>query len=355
MNIKTIECFKVNIPFQRKFVISHSARKHSESVFVNVALGNGILGWGESLPRPYVTGERQESVVKVLNKVYIPVVKKWDIKSYDEVINRLKALKTSRETNCALCALEIALLDAFGKHFDKSVRYVFGGVKNTRVIYSGAVSAEKDILRLLAELKSFGIKFVKVKVGRGDDLKRLRLVRRIMGDEIDMRIDANCAWTVKETLDTIEKLNEFTISAIEQPVKTQEELNTVAKKTSIPIIADESVCSLEEAKKLKNVILDIRLSKCGGILKSLELVEHAQKNNMKCMLGCHIGESGILSAAGRHFACGVDDLVYLEGSYNRFLLKYDVTKEDLTFGRGGVGKPISGYGLGVEVNYQNAA
>jgi L-alanine-DL-glutamate epimerase-like enolase superfamily enzyme len=171
VNIKTIECFKVNIPFKRKFVISHSARKHSESVFVNVALGNGILGWGESLPRPYVTGETQESVVKVLNKVYIPVVKKWDIKSYDEVINRLKALKTSRETNCALCALEIALLDALGKHF----------------------------------------------------------------------------------------------------------------------------------------------------------------------------------------ACGVDDLVYLEGSYNHFLLKYDITKEDLTFGRGGVGKPISGYGLGVEVNYQNAA
>ena len=61
-------------------------------------------------------------------------------------------------------------------------------------------------------------------------------------------------------------------------------------------------------------------------------------------------ETGILSAAGRHFACNIDDIRYLEGSFDRFLVLDSLTEQDLTFQYGGRGKRLSGPGLGVDVN-----
>ena len=67
------------------------------------------------------------------------------------------------------------------------------------------------------------------------------------------------------------------------------------------------------------------------------------------MLGCMVGETGILSAAGRHFAQCIPDLRWLEGSYDRFVLKKSYVSPDMTFGKAGVAKAIDGYGLGIEV------
>lgn len=348
MKIRNIECFKVNLPFKKKFEISHKSREYSESVFVKVSLVNGEIGWGESLPRDYVTGETQESVIKALQEKYIPFVLKWDIKDFDMLVCKLKKLSTKRETNCALCAIELALLDAYGKYFKKSVSEIFGGVKKDKIHYSGIVSG--DGLFKLLKIKFFGFKDIKLKVGFDDDMKRLKLIRGVFGKNVDIRVDANSAWDVKTSLEKIEEFKKFNVSAVEQPVKTLEELNKVASLSKIPIIADESLCTLSDAKKLKNVVFDIRISKCGGLLKSLEIYEYAKKNNIKCILGCQVGESEILTSAGRHFAFGVDDMLYLEGSYNHFLLKKDVTKQDLTLGRKGEAKAINGYGMGFEVD-----
>ncbi len=356
MKIKKIECFKVNLHLKKKFVISHSTRSFSESVFVKIELENGILGWGESLPRNYVTGETQESVIKVIEKKFVPLTKKIFPNSYAQLIKNLQNIRVRKNENCALCAFEIALLDAYGKYFKKSVSYIFGKKKKSRVTYSGAVSGDEgiELRKKLYMIKLFGLKRIKVKVGVGDDLKRLKTVRNVLGNKVDIRIDANCAWTVKQTLNMIEKLKVIGLNGIEQPVKTIKEINQITKQTNLPVIVDESLCSIDDAKRLKNVIYDIRISKCGGLLKSYEIYKFAEKNRRKMQvssqLGCQVGESGILSAAGRHFAFGVKYIEYLEGSYNNFLLKQDITKEDLTFGMRGYGKPVSGYGLGVEVD-----
>ena len=117
---------------------------------------------------------------------------------------------------------------------------------------------------------------------------------------------------------------------------------------------DESLCSLEDARQAIEYgtcdLFNIRLSKCGGLLPSLQIAAAANQAGLGYQLGCQVGETGILSAAGRHFATSVGDIRYLEGSYDRFLVKERLTNEDMTFGRGGYAPALTGPGLGVTVD-----
>jgi muconate cycloisomerase len=117
---------------------------------------------------------------------------------------------------------------------------------------------------------------------------------------------------------------------------------------------DESLTSLVDARAAIDGrtcdLFNIRLSKCGGFLNSLRLAATAATAGIGFQLGCHPGESGILSAAGRHWACRVKGIRYLEGSYDRHLLRKLLTNEDITFGYGGRAPRLTDPGLGVTVN-----
>jgi muconate cycloisomerase len=80
------------------------------------------------------------------------------------------------------------------------------------------------------------------------------------------------------------------------------------------------------------------------------LADYARANGLGFQLGCHPGETGILSAAGRHWAASVAGIRYLEGSYDRYLFRRLVTNEDLTFGYGGRAPALTTPGLGVTID-----
>ena len=117
---------------------------------------------------------------------------------------------------------------------------------------------------------------------------------------------------------------------------------------------DESLTSLADARAAiagrTCDLFNIRLSKCGGFLSSLRLAALAREAGLGYQLGCHPGESGILSAAGRHWAASVAGIRYLEGSYDRHVLAELLTREDITFGYCGWAPALRGPGLGVTIN-----
>jgi muconate cycloisomerase len=92
------------------------------------------------------------------------------------------------------------------------------------------------------------------------------------------------------------------------------------------------------------------LSKNGGIGRTLELARIAIRAGLKLQLGCQVGETAILSAAGRHVAAYLEDLVFVEGSYGSLLLTEDVSENNITFGQGGKAPALQGPGLGVKVS-----
>src|SRR5258708_35277325 len=93
-------------------------------------------------------------------------------------------------------------------------------------------------------------------------------------------------------------------------------------------------------------LFKLRLSKGGGFIPSLRLAQFAQAHGLACQLGCQVGETAILTAAGRHFATSVGGLRFLEGSYDRHLVRESLATRDFTFGWGGKASALSGPGLG---------
>jgi muconate cycloisomerase len=172
---------------------------------------------------------------------------------------------------------------------------------------------------------------------------------------MDLRIDANEAWRAGEVVKRLQSLAPCRISCVEQPVRHEEveSLATVRQQVSIPLMLDESLTSQRDAgeaiRRGTCDLFNLRLSKCGGFLNCLRLAALAHEAGLGYQLGCHPGESGILSAAGRHFASSVRHVRYLEGSYDRHLLKESLTDEDITFGYGGWAPALTGPGLGITV------
>ena len=117
---------------------------------------------------------------------------------------------------------------------------------------------------------------------------------------------------------------------------------------------DESLCGYPDAvaalKETTADMFNVRLSKCGGILPALRIIGLAQRSGLGLQLGCHPGETAMLSAAGRHVASRVAGLSWVEGSYDRHILKANVTREDITFGYGGWAPPLGGPGSDIQVD-----
>jgi len=334
-------------------------RTHSENLVVKVVTDSGVVGFGEGIARQYVTGEVMESSLRFLQEHLLPQLNGFHPSGPPDLIEALTELLSEdnrAQAPAACCALELAILDAAGKTWSQSVTQMLGG-GDQPLIYSAVIPmmSPPSFHRLLHLIRDMQMSFVKIKVGNERDTEVLSLAREILGHEVDLRVDANGAWSSEEAEKRIAAMMAYGISAVEQPVPKEDiqGLKRLSEQVEIPIIADESLCLERDAKKLSSLdacqVFNLRLSKCGGILAANRLYEIGRKKAIAAQLGCQVGETGILSAAGRQLASS-RKLLYLEGSYSSYLLQDDIVNEPVEFGPGGVAQPLAGHGLGVSVN-----
>jgi L-Ala-D/L-Glu epimerase len=387
MPVTRLTALHVRIPLKRTIRHASHERTESESLIVRCELSDGSVGWGEGLPREYVTGETIDDawgllqtakvVERLAGSVSSPVeavagLSEWHF-APSEILNlrsQISAEHLQRGCfgNSVRCAIEIAVLDAVCRSAGVPLSHVTTLLPETEpirqtaaeVCYSGIITAERPLSQLHAALKQrvYGLGQIKVKVGVPgiDDFRQLRRIRRVVGPRVDLRIDANEAWNGDSLVETLQPLTLAFLSSVEQPIPHAQVggLATLRDELPIPVMLDESLCSLSDARRAIDEglcdLFNIRLSKCGGFLPSLRLAAKAQAAGLGSQLGCQVGETGILSAAGRHFATSVAGLHYLEGSYDRHLVRQRLTLDDLTFGYGGRAPALSGPGLGVELD-----
>jgi len=376
MKIAEIALHVVRVPLKREVKHASAAHRQSRNLLAGCKLAEGTEGWGEGVPRANVTGETVEGAVAQLAATPVAEQLSGDCGSWEDVIALLEGFQLARLKpdprgcygNALRCAVELGVLDAFGKLFGEPVREVIRHHPVGRdlyraqasVRYSGVVTGGGPWSERIAALKMrlYGFAHCKVKVGMdpGREGPRLRRIRRWLGGKMDLRVDANGAWRAEELLQRIEELRPAGPSCIEQPVAHEEveALAPLRERIGVPVMLDESLTGLIDAERAVEQgtcdVFNIRLSKCGGFLNSLILAAIARGAGLKYQLGCHPGETGVLSAAGRHWAAGVADVVYLEGSYDRHVLGELLTKEDLTFGYGGKAPALAGPGLGVTID-----
>jgi muconate cycloisomerase len=234
---------------------------------------------------------------------------------------------------------------------------VLGPVQTPRVRYSGVIATDdiESVKQNAAFMAKFGVGDVKVKVGASleSNLEILATARAILGEQVTLRIDANCAWNAEETLRQLEAMQAFSLTGVEQPVPGEDiaGMRAVTAAKLVPVVADESLCSLEDARTLIREqacdIFNVRISKCGGLINAGRIDRLAREAGLACQLGAQVGEAGILSAAGRHYATRSQGVCWCEGSYGKLLLEEDVTAPDVTVGPGGMAPALEGAGIGV--------
>ena len=385
IGVRSLDLYHVLVPLRKPIRHASFERTDSDNLVVRVTLTDGTVGFGEGVPRSYVTGETIESTFTdlagfdLLQALGSPP---GDMGAAVRAIRHLVLPVTAADPrgmagNAARCGLELALLDAYSRAFgvplgDALAREVdrpeWFAPRPVAVRYSGAITADSQRGETISawKMRIYGFAQVKIKVGVDgqDDGERLRRIRRILGPKVDLRIDANEAWSPAEVVDRVRPLLPARPSVLEQPVPHAEvaalgairdQLRRLGSGDPLLVMLDESLCGYPDAVRAVDHgladLLNVRLSKCGGIFPSLRICALAEQAGLGVQLGCHPGETGLLSAAGRLVAGRLGGIRYLEGSYDRHVLARNLIREDITFRYGGRARPLRGPGLGVTVDF----
>jgi muconate cycloisomerase len=364
----------LRLPLVEEFAHALSERDHSDSIVVEMIADDDTTGYGEGIPRDYVTGESVDAAIDHVAEVLWPCVRGLTLpRPLDptEGVGALRALTDALPIrssvdglvvawNAARCAVELALIDACTRASSVSVGQLLPPVRD-HVVYCGVMPTGSVELaeRHARFAKLMGAKFVKVKVGADDvehDRRRLRAIRGVLGPEVSLTVDANAGYSVDQAIMALREFEQLDISGVEQPVPRgdPDELAAVRRESQIPIIVDESLVTLEDAHRLVEAgacdVFSIRISKCGGIVPSMEIAEFADAHGVAIKIGCHVGESALLSAAGRHLAAHLPHLTSVEGSFGTMLLAEDISQMPIHFGHGGRAPLLRRPGLGVDVD-----
>src|SRR5215216_557442 len=231
--VTELQLFAVDLPFKAAFRHAAAVRTTSESLFLRMTLDSGAEGWGEALPRAYVSGERREGAFALLRDSVLPALVGRRFPSLAEVVSFLEKCDGKAPTEwvgsevaqtSAWCCVDLALLDGFGRAFGEPVS--LGGQPSegalARCRYSGVVSADRGWAYALSllKLRAFGFRQVKLKLERDGAVRAARRARRLLGRRVDLRVDANMAWDVDQALEVIQQLRAVGIRSFEQPIAT---------------------------------------------------------------------------------------------------------------------------------------
>jgi L-Ala-D/L-Glu epimerase len=369
MRIKSCTIYALNIPFVEAFAHSAKRRKFSDSIVVRLEASGGVTGYGEGVARPYVTGETVETSIDHIRTVLWPAVSRLDYEELLPQADPLRALAPIDESlacqgsdnvvafNAARAAVELALIDCLLHQQEVSLARILPP-RRTQVTYGGVISSGsvEGTRRRARQLRLFGIQDVKIKIGAADDVARVRSVREVLGSDARLRVDANSAFDARTAIEVARELAPLNIAAFEQPTARHlgaSALREVREHSLIPIMADESVITDHDAHTLIEAgacdYFNLRISKCGGLARTLHLARLAAAAGVRVQLGSQVGETAILSAAGRHLGAHLEAVEFLEGSYGKLLLTEDVSREPLHFGHGGRAPALRGTGLGIHV------
>ncbi len=346
MKIKTLSIENLEIPFKLAFKHSSATRLQTESVIVVAESVSGNKGYGEGCPRSYVTGETLETAFgffesvqpTLLNITNVDQIKAW-VSEHQQTLDKNPA---------AWCAVELALLDLIGKENQQPVEMLLslpelsGDFCYTAVLGVNSLPAFKKQLEKYAGL---GFNDFKVKISGNikEDQERILLFKTLEQQKIKIRLDANNLWKdADQAIDYIENLT-HSFFAIEEPLQPgdYEGCRKIFQALKIPIILDESFTRIAQFENInaapKNWIVNLRISKMGGLLRSLAIAEQAKRLRIPIIIGAQVGETSILTRAALTVANAYREILLgQEGAFGTHLLEHDITQQPIMFGKRGL-------------------
>ncbi len=379
LRLRELRIHRLRIPLRLRFEHAAAARDTADPIIVSIAAAAPhahVLGYGETVARPYVTGETPESVVDDISHVFAPLLADFRVSSFFEVLEILEKLPLQvggRVITAARCAVELALLDLGGRIYHRRPVEAVGWLglpgfgppgclRSAR--YSGMVvgRTRSRLQRALRLQRLAGLRDFKLKVATEGWQDRLRWAYEVLRGPLargraTLRVDANAGWSLADAVTALPLLEKHGVCAVEQPLsETQDaDLPYLATQSGCDLVVDESLITPDDAERLIAAgdgvgVFNLRLAKNGGLLPALRMARLALSAGRDVQLGCLVGETSILSAAGVAFLEACPKVRFVEGAYGRWLLRQDITRRPVRFGCGGRVSRRKGVGLGVEVD-----
>jgi len=310
MKVKNIVIGHISIPLKTPFKTALRTVNSVEDIIVKVITDTGNIGYGEAPPTGVITGDTTGSIIGAIQDHIKKSLIGMDIDNFEEIM--LKLDNSIVKNTSAKAAVDIALYDLFGQMFNAPLYKILGGYrKEITTDITISVNEPDEMARDSIKAINLGYKTLKIKVGKNSkkDMERMKAIRKAVGYNIKLRIDANQGWKPKEAVYTLRKMEDagLDIEFVEQPVAAHnlEGLKLVTDNVTIPVLADESVFSPSDALKIMQMraadYVNIKLMKTGGIHNALKICSLAEIYGVECMIGCML-EAKISITAAAHLA-----------------------------------------------------
>ena len=294
----------VDVHLAVPFAISRAVRTEKRVVLVELDDGQRVA-YGEASADPFF-GETTESFEADVRSAL-------DLLPEDPAdLGRLRERLDARfpHGGGAACALDVLAHDRAAQAAGQPLRTFLGLARAEAPPTSFTLGLAEPALmgERAAAAKAQGFTVLKVKLGPGDDGEILEAIRRTFDGAI--RVDPNAAWTPLEAPARIERIAQYGVEFVEQPVAAGdlEGLRYVREHSPLPIVADEAAVRLGDVDRLAGACdgINVKLQKCGGIAEARAMIERAHELGLKVMLGCRAAETSVAIAAAAHLAPAVE-------------------------------------------------
>lgn len=342
---------ELRVPLKMTFRHASAARTHGESLWVEAARG-AHRGYGEGCPRSYVTGETRASCQQWLATWHRAI--QSECKDLDSLRGWLTAHTPAVDQSPSVwCAIECALLDLFARELGQSVEALLGlAPPGGPHVYSAVLGNDEPwkTRLLIDQYCILGLTDFKVKLG-GDlevDRQKLRSIAELARWHCvarhRVRVDANNLWSDEpdRALEYLRALD-CDLFGVEEPVRPRDVENhsRLSVGLGVPLILDESLCTLADLERYDGrggrFMANLKVSRVGGVLRALHLVEALRVRGWPIIVGAHVGETSVLTRAAMLVAAAAGDrLVAQEGAFGSRLIEREPASPSLKWGRGGV-------------------
>lgn len=311
MKITEVRLGRISVPLRVPFKTALRSVNSVEDVIVEIHTDTGAVGYGEAPPTGAITGDTTGAIVGAIQDHIAKSIVGRDVDDFEDVLQTVQ--KCIVKNTSAKAAVDMALWDLYGQLYKIPVYKLMGGARKQIVTdITISVNPPEEMARDAVNAVERGYDTLKVKVGANPelDVERLSAVRRAAGDKTRIRIDANQAWSPKQAVRLLNQMQDrgLDIEFVEQPVKAHDfqGLKYVTERSYVPVLADESVFSPEDALTIMQMgaadLVNIKLMKCGGLYNALKIASAAEVYGVECMIGCML-EAKISVNAAVHLAC----------------------------------------------------
>ncbi len=354
MKITKTEIYKYSIPMV-PFTIATGTMHYAQNIFIRIHTDTGITGVGECSAFPMITGETQATCFEMA-KDFASLWKNKNALEIEERMNELYAF--AAYNNTAKSAFDMALHDIAAQNANLPLYKFLGGdkIKKLETDLTVGINPPQQMAEQAKEFIERGVHILKIKLGKNakEDVQRIELISKAIGEKIRLRVDANQGWDYDDAIYALTELGKFNIEFCEQPMRKHDDsfLPQLKKISPIKIMADESVFDHYDAERLiKDDACDyinIKFAKSGGILEAKKINAVCQEKNIPCMMGGML-ESRVALTAFAHFATAFDNVKFYDMDTCMLGHKIDPVTGGVTYNNFFVELPNS-IGIGADVD-----